>query len=133
MILIFDDNGQITQTTNSPIPPGYIETIEGLGWNYLIRPDDEIDYVRLYTEQYVADGQVVDRPRLDLPAQISLTVGETVRLDVPTGTTISIDGSATPLPDNFVEIEGEMPAQYQLQFTNWPYMAANIEVTVHEA
>lgn len=82
---------------------------------------------------YVENGKLKKRPTFIHPPEIELAVGESVVIDVPAGATAMVDDQSYTIDDGVLEIVGEMPAEYEVTVTKWPYMEAKIQVVIHEA
>ncbi|MGV1754819.1 hypothetical protein [Agrobacterium sp. CG674] len=83
---------------------------------------------------YIEDGMVKARPVLSIPEAVSLNVGQMgVVGGLPSPCRILVDGAEHILEDGELEIEGEMPAEYEIVFDQFPYMPATMKVTIHEA
>lgn len=131
MLILYTAEGRPYATVNDPVPEGYREFLAGEGTRFIEAVEVPSD---LFTSLYVADGELVDRPVFDVAEDISLAVGETVSLNLPVGTSVSVDGEApVVLETTPLEITGEMPAAYTLGLENWPYVSLEIKVNVHEA
>lgn len=83
---------------------------------------------------FVMNGMVLERPKIDLPEEISLAVGETYTVkDLPDPARFFLDREQIQVEGGKLEIEGEMPAEYTIRFDQFPYVPLNVKVTVHEA
>lgn len=72
---------------------------------------------------YVLDGQVTDRP--PNPAQLN---GMTLSA-VPTGSTITIEGTDYPCNDGTAQLSFDQPGTYTVTVKCWPMQVATFEVT----
>jgi hypothetical protein len=83
---------------------------------------------------YILDGQITARPKFDVPAEINLKVGETVKLTgLPDPCNVWVDRDPTILTGGELELEAEMPATYNIVLEKWPYMERYVKVTIDEA
>jgi hypothetical protein len=138
MIIEHNSEGMITHVVNDPIPAGLVEVMDENGATYLnfppVKKGDETVFVECDIQfDYIRDGKITRRPTFDLPTELDLKVGETKIFQLPAGTKVYVDGEPTTLEDGELEIGAEMPAEYQLYITNFPYVEVFLKVTVHEA
>ena len=83
--------------------------------------------------QYVSNGAVVDRPTLNVPGSVSITVAEDWSLpDLPVGTELYIDGRLEGISDeDGLTLNFGFPAQVSVEFRPpFPTLPATCEVTV---
>lgn len=82
---------------------------------------------------FVSEGAVHPRPGIDIPESIRLRVGETITVPgLPVPATVYVDRNQYVVEDGVLEIEGEMPAEYTIRFDTFPYLTADMKVTVYE-
>ncbi|RUX60156.1 hypothetical protein [Mesorhizobium sp. M7A.F.Ca.CA.002.12.1.1] len=86
---------------------------------------------------YVFDGAVTPRPVFDLPDVVELVADgvDTRKLTIPDPCDILIDGEPTTISGalNELELAADMPAEYTLEFVQWPYMPKTVKVIAHAA
>lgn len=79
---------------------------------------------------YVLDGVITDRPALDVPAEVTLAVGEThVISGLPEGCICTFGIQRFPL-DGELELSGDMPSSYEVKLECFPYLDHTLRVTV---
>jgi hypothetical protein len=113
-------------SNNEELARSQVDTIEGLA----VAAGEG----RFETD-YVAEGEVLPRPTLDLiPELITLAVGEThVVSNLPAGIIVTYNGEDIALDGDTLEIEGDVAADYEMTFNLFPYLARTMKVTIHEA
>lgn len=77
---------------------------------------------------YVVDGAIVPRPSFDITSPLAIPIGTTVTVSLPAGTQINPNGIT--LADGVLELEGEMPDEYELTLSLWPYLDKTVKVVV---
>lgn len=86
---------------------------------------------------YILDGVVTPRPVLDLPDVVELVADgiDVRRLEIPDPCDILIDGEPVSVSNVLGELEltADMPAEYTLEFVQWPYMPKTVKVIAHAA
>jgi len=133
MLVLIAPEGRPYATVSDPVPAGYQDFLTGEGMQFLeLATEDLPDEV--FFKYHLVEGSLQARPTFQVPDTIGLPIGEATVLNLPAGTTVAVDnGEPVLLEDSSLEIEGEMPANYTLRISNWPYLDAQIEVTIHEA
>ena len=76
-------------------------------------------------EQYVANGEIVERPRM------ALTVSGAFISGIPAPCTCTVNGHAYEVDEDSMEFESPCPGKYELKFEKWPYISevVTIEIT----
>ncbi|PZR92239.1 MAG: hypothetical protein DI537_13710 [Stutzerimonas stutzeri] len=87
-----------------------------------------------FDQNYVLQGELAERPKLPVPAQIVLTRNQTHSIDdLPDGCVVKFAGESVPVTNGAMDIEGEEVGTFVLQFECWPYQPTKCEVIVNEA
>lgn len=163
MIVEFNENGQIYHIISDPVSPEVIQNVilnnpdRHLIVNPLRGPDLQIrnaDGEIVFDENgspimgpgnliyqsyeiedwYVSDGQMVTRPVIEVPSSVELKVGESMTIaNLPNPCRIKVDGETITVEGGELELEGDMPAEYQIVIDHFPYKSATLKVTVYEA
>lgn len=85
-------------------------------------------------DDYVVGGEIAKRPSIALPDLVELTVGQAKTIaDLPRPCAIRVDGEAMTIEDGALTLEGDMPAEYEIAFDQWPYKPATVKVIISEA
>ena len=79
--------------------------------------------VDLKTEYY-NDDSVVPRPEMDLIIN-NLSIS-----NIPTGTEVRIDDDTKTINDGVLDLEFDLPGEYTLYFTNFPYQNKEVLIEV---
>ena len=88
------------------------------------------------------DGEFVMEGRADYRTQMVDTAAKTVvdrpinttqlvgmdLLNVPAGSTVTINGTSYPVTDSTVNLDFTYPGTYQIKVTGWPYQDATFKV-----
>lgn len=135
MIIIYDgETGRIEQTVHDPVPKDYDQHLASENQSFIFFEAESDEGMNLYENFYVEAEILTARPRFDLPARIELAVGESVTLSVPAGTNLSVDDQDPVLIEGLsLEIESDLPAEYDLRLFKFPYVDHSIEVVINEA
>lgn len=134
MIIIYEPNtGRIRQTVNDPVPPGLPDVLKANGESF-IAVDREFG-IEIYTDFYVQNEELIARPNIPLSATDLLrNVGETFSIGgLPKPCKVLVDGEEHVVDDGKLQITADMPAEYELLFTQWPYKDALVRITINEA
>ena len=136
MILCYDENGWISVAYSNPIPEGLQDHLAGLGI-MSIEIETDLSSSDVIEQFYVAEGEIVQRPEFLAPPAITTQVGAAPikLLALPTGTTIKVDGEIAGTVDTSGELEitADMPAEFDIGLSLWPYLPRSIKVIINEA
>lgn len=114
--VIYDATGKISRTGNCPSE-----------WLNLQATDGE--FVTVGTGD--ARTQMVDTAAKTVvarPVNPTQLVGMDL-LNVPAGSTVTINGVGYPVTDSTVNLDFTYPGTYQIKVTGWPYQDATFKVT----
>ncbi len=128
MIIIYEGQGEITQTVFDPVPADYEDFLTANGTPY-VTYEGRIG-TDIYTDFYVADGELTSRPAFDVPAEVVLQQGETFETEVPPETTVRLEDGEIVTLDGVLEIEGETRGTFEFPIECFPYKSMTIQVTV---
>ena len=103
-----------------------IETLADPGESLLLEPSNG-------ALQYVVNGEVVNRPTMGVPTEISVVADGETQVDIdnlPSGVEAQIDGMPpVVLPDTTLSLVFDAPGTYTLYLRRFPYIDA--QVTIH--
>lgn len=137
MLLVYDDNGMITQAIADVMTDATLDLYKAQGYDKCFIREGNLPNIMQYYVIETADGpKAVERPELNLvldkpvikadgieqatitgvPAEASILLHDGV-----TSTQFVADGSP-------VEVVAEHPGKYSLYVQSWPYMPHTIEV-----
>ncbi|QPC91455.1 hypothetical protein [Mesorhizobium sp. INR15] len=84
---------------------------------------------------YILEGVVTARPLFDLPDEVELIAdgADTKTLEIPDPCDITVDGEPLTVSNvlNELELRADVPAEYTLEFVQWPYMSKTVKVVAH--
>lgn len=139
MIIEYTENGQISHIMFDPVPPGVVDVLTEKGSRFLDIPPVSTSEgtttakADIFTD-YISEGQITPRPVITLPEDMTIAVGETAVIDgLPDPCWLRVDDERIEVTGGSLEIEGEMPATYEIEIDHFPYMPSKVKVTVNEA
>lgn len=162
MIIEHTSDGAITNIVSDPVPSGLADFMTGMDKTFLDLPPEPLPVSQLFepngspildgegepifaspgssqiivhiAEHYVLEGEVLERPTFDAPESLAVTVGELITLPgLPNPVDVTIDGTTHIVEGGELELTADMPAQYTIEISQWPYISRTVEVTVNAA
>lgn len=81
------------------------------------------------------DDHVTPRPVFDVPDEISIIADgvDLVTLALPDPCLISLDGEQQTITGGSLELTSDMPAEYELQLLQWPYIKKTVRILANAA
>lgn len=134
MIIILTPEGRPTATVNDPVPEGYQDLMREQNTRFIEFTEADLP-IDLFFKHWVNENdELVLRPELVGIEDLELTVGESHSWTIPLSTQVALDDEEpVEIAGTTLEIEADMPAEYTLTFSNWPYVEKTVKVTIHEA
>jgi hypothetical protein len=127
MIVIYDDDGRITQIVTSH-QPDYSSFLSGIGVQHIETSHESLSL----TDHYVENGTVKLKPTMPIqPIMNAVKIGHPVAFKgLPKQTVLTIDGQAHILDDGEAELTPDHVGTYRLMFERWPYQSVDVTIEV---
>ena len=117
------ESGEISRTV-------YVPTVDDL----VIQCNDGESYLpgELSPDHYIKDGEVVQRPTMDLTvSSTELEVDEVLRIEnIPEGSKVFHPEGELIVDDGYIEWSSVEPGTYLFRFENFPYMEEEVNAVV---
>lgn len=133
MIITLTPEGRPLAYVNDPVPEGYQDLMREQGTRFIEMAESDLPGDLFFKYWANESNQLVPRPEFAAVEDVQLSVGDTISWDLPPSTWVAVDEEApVEIDGTTLEIEADMPAEYTLSFSNWPYVEKTIRVTIHE-
>ena len=128
-VIRYDSEGRIFSTVTSGVDDAFINHLRNVDSNFVTAADLP---ERLFTDWYVASGELRPRPSHSITLSkdriVADDVDEAVLTGLPSPATLSIDGIAYEIVGGSVEFATPMPGTYVIEINHWPYLPFSAEI-----
>ncbi|MBB4001604.1 hypothetical protein [Aurantimonas endophytica] len=133
MIVIYNEDGRITQTIDDPVTPEVIDGLERAGVRHVrVTPDQFDGLIDLFTGHHISEGCLTKRPVMEALVSKSDIKADgkhkAVIRGLPRPCVVRIDGQPIERKGGTITLTADVPATYRVEVDHWPYLPWSAEI-----
>jgi hypothetical protein len=133
VIVIYNEDGRITQTIDDPVTPEVIEGLDRAGVGHVRLTPDQFDgLIDLFIGHYISEDCLTKRPVLGaLVSKSGIKANDkdkAVISGLPKPCTILVDGQPFERKGGTITLTADVPGTYRIEVDQWPFLPWSTEI-----